>query len=271
MTSKLLVAPPARARPGPLANSSRQPVPPQTQGPPALVTGMWPSSPARPRGPINGRPSTITPPPTPVPKVNTAMHPRPRPPPELAQGGGVAVVFDGDRDLEPAAQLGTDLVVPGGQVGAPDEVLAVGRQPRRHSQAHGHDLATQARRHRLALGDGRLQGDYKCGQPRSRAVQPYPVDDPYEHCRRARRRVSCHRGRHLRPCGPWRAAAGQHRDRAARPLLTNPFGPVLTRMLPAQSGSLSEVPGTDHRRLSCRQGDRRCWPLCLCGPPTCWP
>jgi glyoxylate carboligase len=47
--------------------------------------------------------------------------------PELAQGGGVTVVLDDDRHLEPTAQLGAELVVPGGEVGPPDEMLAVGR------------------------------------------------------------------------------------------------------------------------------------------------
>ncbi len=83
--------------------------------------------------------------------------------PELAQGGGIAVVLDDDREPETATEIGSERVVPGVEVGPPDQVLAVSRQPPRHRQAHGGDLAPEPRRHGLALGDGGFEGGHERG------------------------------------------------------------------------------------------------------------
>ena len=61
--------PPRRQMAAPAAKASTQPRLPQPQGGPSGSMTWWPSSPARPWGPKRRRPSTTTPPPTPVPRV----------------------------------------------------------------------------------------------------------------------------------------------------------------------------------------------------------
>src|SRR5262249_43536782 len=97
------------------AYCSRQPWFPQPQGRPSGITVVWPTSPAMPATPCQGRPWTNKPPPTPVPKVSMQRSSTPCPAPTHA----ISIVLQDNRHAQSSLKiLHHGIIVPAREIGS---------------------------------------------------------------------------------------------------------------------------------------------------------